>query len=92
VGIDYSLEAIERAKTRQVPNCSFAQSDYREFTPTERFPVIVLNESLYYVEDLGACSESLRVPDGRGRLHHLDVRHPRDQAHLEGFGVNIRDA
>ncbi len=51
VGIDYSLEAIERAKARQIPDCSFAQADYREFAPAERFPLIVLNESLYYVED-----------------------------------------
>ena len=59
VGIDYSLEAIERAKTRHVPDCSFAQADYRGFTPAERFPLIVLNESLYYVEDFLGVLRSL---------------------------------
>jgi trans-aconitate methyltransferase len=59
VGIDYSLEAVERAKARQIPNCSFAQSDYREFMPAERFPLIVLNESLYYVEDFVGVLRSL---------------------------------
>ena len=59
VGIDYSLEAIERAKARRVADCSFVQADYREFTPTERFPLIVLNESLYYVEDFLAVLRSL---------------------------------
>ena|SRR3989440_1841338 len=59
VGIDYSLEAIERAKARAVADCSFAHADYREFTPAERFPLIVLNESLYYVEDFLAVLRSL---------------------------------
>lgn len=51
VGIDYSREAIERAQARHVPDCSFAPADYREFAPAERFPLIVLNEALYYVDD-----------------------------------------
>jgi trans-aconitate methyltransferase len=59
VAIDYSLEAIERANTRNVPDCSFLQADYREFTPTDRFPLIVLNESLYYVKDSVGVLRSL---------------------------------
>jgi trans-aconitate methyltransferase len=59
VGIDYSLEAIERATARSVPGCVFAQADYREFAPAERFPLIVLNESLYYVDDFLGVLRSL---------------------------------
>jgi trans-aconitate methyltransferase len=51
VGIDYSREAVARAQARRIPECTFASADYREFTPTERFPAIVLNEALYYADD-----------------------------------------
>jgi trans-aconitate methyltransferase len=51
VGIDYSPEAVGRAQARGIPDCTFATTDYREFTPAERFPVIVLNEALYYADD-----------------------------------------
>jgi trans-aconitate methyltransferase len=59
VGIDYSLAAIEKARERGIRDCLFAQADYRQFAPVERYPLIVLNESLYYVEDFQGVLDSL---------------------------------
>jgi trans-aconitate methyltransferase len=51
VGIDYSGEAVARAQARRIPECTFATVDYREFSPAERFSLVVLNEALYYADD-----------------------------------------
>jgi 2-polyprenyl-3-methyl-5-hydroxy-6-metoxy-1,4-benzoquinol methylase len=50
VGIDFP-EAIARANARADARTSFAASDMRVFASTEKFGVIVFNESLYYVDD-----------------------------------------
>src|ERR1041385_607075 len=50
VGIDFP-NAIERAGKRTAERPSFVAADMRAFTTTDRFDVIVFNESLYYVDD-----------------------------------------
>ena len=50
LGIDFP-EAIARAAKRMDDQTSFQAIDMRAFTTSERFEVIVFNESLYYVND-----------------------------------------
>ena len=51
VAFDYSEVAIESAKKRNLRDVEFLCADSRTFRPQERFSAIVLNESLYYVDD-----------------------------------------
>lgn len=51
VGVDYAPAAIEAARARAIAAAEFHCSDFQTFRPQERYSVIVLNESLYYVED-----------------------------------------
>lgn len=51
VAFDYSAEAIERAKTRELSDVEFLCRDIRTFQSQQRFSAIVFNESLYYVDD-----------------------------------------
>jgi trans-aconitate methyltransferase len=59
VGIDYAPLAIEKARGRKLANCEFFCQDYREFRPEERYSVILLNESLYYIKDYRDILKSL---------------------------------
>jgi SAM-dependent methyltransferase len=67
LAFDYSQAAIERARARNVPNCEFFHADSRQYHPPEPCSLIILNESLYYIDDyLGVVqnlSRSLK-PDG----------------------------
>ena len=51
IGFDYSAAAVEQAIARNVPNTEFVRADSRTYRPGEQFPLIVLNESLYYLQD-----------------------------------------
>lgn len=51
VGVDYSQAAIGLANAKKIPNCQFICADYRAFSLPEPCGTIVLNESLYYLED-----------------------------------------
>jgi trans-aconitate methyltransferase len=51
VAFDYSAAAIEQANARQLPGVSFLCADSRTFRPSRKFSMVVLNESLYYVDD-----------------------------------------
>jgi 2-polyprenyl-3-methyl-5-hydroxy-6-metoxy-1,4-benzoquinol methylase len=51
MAFDYSSVAIENAKKRNLEDVDFVCADSRTFRPQERFSAIVLNESLYYVDD-----------------------------------------
>lgn len=51
VAFDYSATAIERAKARRLPDVDFLCVDSRTFRPEQQFSMIILNESLYYVDD-----------------------------------------
>jgi trans-aconitate methyltransferase len=59
VAFDYSAVAIERAKARRLPDVDFLCVDIRTFRPQQRFSVVVLNESLYYIEDYLGMMEEL---------------------------------
>lgn len=59
VAFDYSAAAIERAKARRLPGVEFLCADCRTFRPQQQFSVVVLNESLYYVEDYLGLMENL---------------------------------
>jgi 2-polyprenyl-3-methyl-5-hydroxy-6-metoxy-1,4-benzoquinol methylase len=50
VGVDYSAAAIEAAKPRNSASISFVEADAAQFTPAERFNIIIFNEMLYYFE------------------------------------------
>jgi trans-aconitate methyltransferase len=52
VGIDYSEEAIKLAVAKNIPACEFVCADYRKCQLQQHFGIIVLNESLYYVDDV----------------------------------------
>jgi 2-polyprenyl-3-methyl-5-hydroxy-6-metoxy-1,4-benzoquinol methylase len=67
VAFDYSASAIERARGRGLTNVEFLCADSRTFRPQQLFSVIVLNESLYYVDDYLIMMEALSktlTPDG----------------------------
>jgi SAM-dependent methyltransferase len=59
VAFDYSAAAIDRAKARRLPDVDFFCADSRTFRPQQRFSVVLLNESLYYVEEYLGMMENL---------------------------------
>src|SRR4029453_3915448 len=100
VGIDYSPAAIERANARKIPHCEFLQVDYREFQSKQLFPLIFLNESLYYVDDFPRVMHDLSrslSQTGVFIVSMYDTRVTRriwkalDRTHEKLQGVEIRD-
>ena len=78
VAFDYSATAIERAKTRHLPDVDFCCADSRTFKPEHQCSVVVLNESLYYVDDyLGLMRNLSRTLKGEGvfivSMHHTRI-------------------
>ena len=51
VGIDISGTAIERAIKKQNEKTFFIREDATQYTPNERFDIIIFNECLFYFED-----------------------------------------
>ena len=51
MGIDYAQAGINKAIARGIPGCEFICADYRRFQPAEKYPLLVFNEALYYVDD-----------------------------------------
>ena len=51
IGIDFSEEAIERAKQLQPKNAQFINEDFEKWTPPDSVDVVVFNECLYYSRD-----------------------------------------
>ncbi len=67
LGVDYSQEAINLASAKNIPACQFLCADYRACEYPEPYGLIVLNESLYYLEDaVGVVQELSRhlSPEG----------------------------
>lgn len=67
VGFDYSETAVAHATARKVPNTEFFQADSRTYRPADLFPLIVLNESLYYLQDYMGVLKNLSqalTPEG----------------------------
>jgi 2-polyprenyl-3-methyl-5-hydroxy-6-metoxy-1,4-benzoquinol methylase len=48
LGIDHSAESIQQAQSLATRDARFQRADFEEFTPTERYDVIVFSESIYY--------------------------------------------
>jgi len=51
LGIDISAEAVRQAQSLAIPKTRFEVADMNHWDTTERFDVVVLNESLYYSEN-----------------------------------------
>ncbi|HTC46985.1 MAG TPA: class I SAM-dependent methyltransferase [Candidatus Aquilonibacter sp.] len=67
VAFDYSATAIESATARRLSDVKFLCGDSRTFRPEQQFSIVVLNESLYYVDDyLGMMKNLSRAlkPEG----------------------------
>lgn len=54
VGLDFSPEALTRARALGLGNCEFVQGDFETWRPVEKFDVIVFSESVGYAHDPGA--------------------------------------
>jgi trans-aconitate methyltransferase len=68
-GLDYAATAIEAACKRGVPNCEFVCTDFRAYSPEERYGIILFNEALYYVQDfLGVLDKFAKLLDEDGVL------------------------
>jgi len=66
LGVDFE-EAIRKAQHKVTDTVRFTVGDMNEFTTTERFDVIVFNESIYYLHDTIAGLtryEQFLAPDG----------------------------
>ncbi len=48
VGVDWSGQAVEQARSLSIPNTLFEVADMDHWNTNERFDAVVLNESLYY--------------------------------------------
>jgi SAM-dependent methyltransferase len=51
VGLDLSAEAIEEARSTACENARFEVTDFASWSSSERFDVIIFNESIYYATD-----------------------------------------
>lgn len=51
VAFDYSATAIECATARRLSDVNFLCADSRTFRAEQQFSIVILNESLYYVDD-----------------------------------------
>ncbi len=59
VAFDYSAAAIELARARELTGVEFFCADSRTYRPNELFSMIVLNESLYYIDDYQGVMRTL---------------------------------
>ena len=50
LGIDVSAEAVKKAESLAVPRVRFEVCNFEEWTPAEKYDVIIFNESLYYAK------------------------------------------
>jgi 2-polyprenyl-3-methyl-5-hydroxy-6-metoxy-1,4-benzoquinol methylase len=48
LGVDLSAESIRRAQSFASPSARFERVDFDEFSPPDRYDVIIFNESIYY--------------------------------------------
>lgn len=91
VGIDPSIVAVEEGRSRDFPKTSFVVGELP--TPDMgKFDVIVLNEMIYYVDDIPRLLESVRyhlVQDGW--LLTSVLRHPGAIALDRQLGAEFRE-
>lgn len=51
LGVDISSTAIQMAKKQQYPNADFLAINIHNFTPAQKFDIIIFNEVLYYLDN-----------------------------------------
>lgn len=66
LGMDFSDVSIQKAKTKKFPKAEFVTADIHNYTPNQKFDVIIFNEAFYYVHN----SEKQNVLDRM--LDHLN--------------------
>ncbi|KAB8155322.1 methyltransferase domain-containing protein [Kordia sp. TARA_039_SRF] len=66
MGVDFSEVSIQKAKARGFSKAEFITADIHNFTPPQKFDVIIFNEAFYYVHE----SEKQNVLDRM--LAHLN--------------------
>ncbi len=54
VGLDFSPEALARARALGLRGCEFVQGDFETWRPIDKFDVIVFSEAVGYARDPGA--------------------------------------
>ena len=80
VGVDLSATAVETAERRRLPRSTFLAGDVTALDQG-RFDVVVLNEMLYYVEDVDAFLARLgQLLEPSGLLLVSMWRHPGDRS------------
>ncbi len=100
LAFDYSHAALERARARNLAGCEFFHADSRQYQGSELCSAVILNESLYYIEDyLGVMRNLSRClkPDGVLIVSMYDTLITRriwsalDRAYLRIQGIAVRD-
>ncbi len=51
LGMDFSDVSIQKAKARKFPKAEFVTADIHNYTPSQKFDVIIFNEAFYYVHE-----------------------------------------
>ncbi|MEY2881703.1 MAG: hypothetical protein RLZZ15_4083 [Verrucomicrobiota bacterium] len=78
LGVDFSAEAVARARRRGLPGCEFAQGDFETWRAAEPFAAIVFNEAVGYSRDpralLAAFAPALKA-DGHLVVSHFRSAH-----------------
>ena len=83
VGVDWSAEGIERARSLLVPHTRFEAADMNDWDTTERFDAIVLNNCLSYARrSVADVRAHPRVVSGGWPRHHSHVQRPRRSLYL----------
>ena len=83
VGVDWSSQAVERARSLSIPHTRFEVADMDEWDTTERFDAIVLNNSLSYSIDPREMFErALGWLAEDGFIVRGDVQRPRHSIYL----------
>jgi trans-aconitate methyltransferase len=75
-GVDYAPSAVAKAASRGIPNSAFECRDFQTWEPGLRFSVVVFNESVYYIDDIGAAlrrAQSWLAPGGVVLLCMMDT-------------------
>lgn len=78
LGMDFSAEAVARARALELPRCEFVEGNFETWRPTERFDAIVFNEVLGYARDpavLVADFSRFLTPDGHFFVSYFRFGH-----------------
>jgi SAM-dependent methyltransferase len=95
VGVDLSRVALQRARALGLGGCEFVCSDFETWYPTERFNIVIFNESIGYARDPAATVSRffgcLRVPSGFVVSYHRSGNHTAIWRRIAGVAETIRE-